>query len=250
MRWIAALILTLMLIGAHGPVFAWENRPGDWTPGSVLVSQAERSRAIEPIMPLAIEPAIEVMAFRISVPFRTQKDGSAWQGSNCGPAILGMILDGFGPTGQSIDDLRFRAHSYQGTVGMRTGTALDHIAHVAEDFGVRTYGLYGSNGQWRSWSPEDIREQLKMGRPVMPLVRLYLLPTYENSLPRWGHYVLITGMTEDGFFYSDPLQLDPVNGTGGYMSDDRLMRAMQASHIPGQAVAFGGSTMLSWHPAS
>jgi hypothetical protein len=57
-------------------------------------------------------------------------------------------------------------------------------------------------------------------------------------------------MTEDGFFYSDPLQLDAVNGNGGYMSADRLMRAMNASHIPGQAVAFGGSSMLAWGPAS
>jgi hypothetical protein len=263
MRWIAAFVLTVTLLGAPGSALAWENRPGDWTPGSVLVSRTERAvslefvvaTAIEPVVPMAIEPvvpiepAIDVAAFRITVPFRTQKDGSAWQGSNCGPAILGMILDGFGLTGQSTDDLRFRAHTYQGTVGMRTGTALDHIAHVAEDFGVRTYGLYGGNGQWRSWGVDDIREQLKMGRPVVPLVRLYLLPTYENSLPRWGHYVLITGMNEEGFFYSDPLQLDARSGTGGYMSADRLMRAMHASHIPGQAVAFGGSTMLSWHPA-
>src|SRR3954471_4655927 len=62
--------------------------------------------------------------FRLIVPFRTQKDGSRWQGSNCGPATLGMLLDGFGMTGQDTDDLRFRAHTYQGTVGMRTGTAL------------------------------------------------------------------------------------------------------------------------------
>jgi hypothetical protein len=250
MRRIPALLLALALLSAPSSAFAWENRPGDWTPRSVPVSRSEHAAVLEPVTPLQIEPAIDVTAFRMAVPFRTQKDGSIWQGSNCGPAILGMILDGFGLPGQSTDDLRFRAHSYQGTVGMRTGTALDHIAHVAEDFGIRAYGLYGPNGQWRSWSADDIREQLKMGRPVMPLVRLYLLPTYESSLPRWGHYVLITGMTEEGFFYSDPLQLDTVNGTGGYMSADRLTRAMQASHIPGQAVAFGGATMLSWHPAS
>jgi hypothetical protein len=242
MRLIAALSLVLVLQIAAGSALAWEQYPGDWTPGSVRLARATTLAA-----PSA---SIDVSSFRMDLPFRTQKDGSAWQGSNCGPALLGMILDGFGPAGQSTDDLRFRAHTYQGTVGMRTGTALDHIAHVAEDFGVSTYGLYGTEGSWRSWSADDIREQLRMGRPVMPLVRLYLLPTYENSLPRWGHYVLITGMTEDGFFYSDPLQLDAVNGNGGYMSADRLIRAMNASHIPGQAVAFGGSSMLAWGPAS
>jgi hypothetical protein len=246
----AALGLTITFFSAPGSALAWEARPGDWTPRSVVVDRSEHAAVLERVTPLAMESSIDAVAFRLTIPFRTQKDGSPWQGSNCGPAILGMILDGFGLPGQSTDDLRFRAHTYQGTVGMRTGTALDHIAHVAEDFGVRTYGLYDTSGQWRNWSADDIREQLKMGRPVMPLVRLYLLPTYENSLPRWGHYVLITGMNQDGFFYSDPLQVDSADGTGGYMSADRLMRAMHSSHIPGQAVAFGGSTMLSWHPAS
>ncbi|MFN0073916.1 MAG: C39 family peptidase [Chloroflexota bacterium] len=237
MRWLVALFMVVAgLQGTVASVLAWEQEPGDGRFSSVALADAELAGSID--------ARIELPAFRFAVPFRTQKDGSQWQGSNCGPAILGMILDGFGETGQSTSDLRFRAHTYQGTVGMRTGTALDHIAHVAEDFGVRTHGLYGAGGGWRSWSADDVREQLRLGRPVMPLVRLYLLPGYESSLPRWGHYILITGMTEDGFFYSDPLQTDAVNGNGGFMSADRLMRAMQASHIPGQAVAFDGAAGL------
>jgi Peptidase_C39 like family len=241
MRSVAVLALILALQITSASAFAYEQHPGDWKPARLLLSHEAQVAVVEPV--------IDAGAFRMAVPFRTQKDGTPWQGSNCGPAVLGMILDGFGQTGQSTDDLRFRAHTYQGTVGMRTGTALDHIAHVAEDLGVHAYGLYGADGSWRSWTVDDIREQLRLGRPVMPLVRLYLLPSYENSLPRWGHYILVTGMTENGFFYSDPLQLDAVNGTGGYMSADRLMRAMQGSHIPGQAVAFGGSAMLSWSPS-
>lgn len=179
--------------------------------------------------------------FRMVVPFRTQKDGGPWQTSNCGPAILGMVLDGFGIAGQATDDLRFRAHTYQGTVGMRTGTALEHLAHVAEDFGLPTYGLYDTTGRFRSWSIEEIRAQLHLGRPVMPLVRLYLLPGYEESGTRWGHCILLTGPTEDEFFYSDPLKIDPVAGRSGRISADRLAAAMGNSLIPGQAVAFGGT---------
>ena len=74
---------------------------------------------------------------------------------------------------------------------MRTGTGLEHIAHVAEDFGLPTYGLYDANGRFRSWSIDEIRAQLQLGRPVMPLVRLYLLPGYEESGTRWGHYILL-----------------------------------------------------------
>ena len=57
------------------------------------------------------------------------------------PNSRAMVLDGFGVIGQDTDDLRFRAHTYQGTVGMRTGTALEHIAHVAEDLGLKAVGL-------------------------------------------------------------------------------------------------------------
>src|SRR6266487_6386854 len=32
-------------------------------------------------------------SFRMAVPFRTQKDGGPYQGSNCGPATLGMVLE-------------------------------------------------------------------------------------------------------------------------------------------------------------
>jgi hypothetical protein len=151
-----------------------------------------------------------------------------------------MVLDAFGIVGQATDDLRFRSHTYQGTVGMRTGTALQHIAHVAEDFGVPAIGLYNEAGQFNSWSLDDMRGQLRLGHPVMPLVRLYLLPGYEGIGPRWGHYILLTGLTEDGFFYSDPLQTDPVRGATRFIPAAQLESAMQASHLPGQAVAFGG----------
>jgi Papain-like cysteine protease AvrRpt2 len=185
--------------------------------------------------------AIELPDFRLEIPFRTQKDGGRWQTSNCGPAILGMVLDAFGFTGHATDDLRHLAHTYQGTVGMRTGTALQHIARVAEDLGVPTTGLYEPDGRFHAWSVDEIRDHLRLGQPVMPLVRLYLVPGYEGIGPRWGHYLLITGVARDGFYYSDPLKPDAIEGTGRIISPAQLERAMGGSHIPGQAVAFGGS---------
>jgi len=221
------------------PAHAWRDWPGEWRPS--------RPSAHE------VGARIEQPVFRLEVPFRTQKDGSRWQGSNCGPATLGMILDGLGIFGQATDDLRFRSHTYQGTVGMRTGTALEHIARVAEDFGVPTVGLYDPDGRFHGWSLEEIRSQLRLGRPVMPLVRLYLLPGYEGTGPRWGHYILLTGLSPDGFFYSNSLQTDPSLGSGGMIAAERLEVAMRLSHIPGQAVAFGGPPqppLPVWIPAS
>ena len=226
--WIAILMVAMALPGA-APAWAWDEWPGEWHDGRPSLS----ANLVEP-------PLIDAPVFRLQVPHRTQKDGGPWQSSNCGPAVLGMVLDAFGKPGQATDDLRFRAHTYQGTVGVRTGTALQHIAHVAEDFGVPTIGLYNADGQFSTWSLDDIRGQLRLGHPVMPLVRLYLLPGYENMLPRWGHYILVTGITETGFIYNDPLQVDPSSGANRRVSADQLARAIQNSHIPGQAVAFGG----------
>ena len=224
-RGAAVIGLLVGLFGPAGSAQASENWSGVWGPGR----------------PSLTVDLVAAPVFRMVVPFRTQKDGGPWQTSNCGPAILGMVLDGFGITGQATDDLRFRAHTYQGTVGMRTGTALEHVAHVAEDLGLPTYGLYDTNGHFRSWSIDEMRAQLHLGRPVMPLVRLYLLPGYEGSGTRWGHYILLTGLTEDGFFYSDPLKTDPVAGRGGRVSADQLSAAMGNSLVPGQAIAFGGT---------
>jgi hypothetical protein len=192
---------------------------------------------------------LEGSVFRLVVPFRTQKDGGRWQTSNCGPATLGMILDGFGMLDHATDDLRVRAHTYQGTLGMRTGTALEHVARVAEDLGITTHGLYGADGSFRRWEVADIVGELRQGRPVMPLVRLYLVPGYEGLAPRWGHYILLTGLGPEGFYFSDSLKTDPAAGTSGVISERQLASAMAASHVPGQAVAFSGSRMLSiWLP--
>jgi hypothetical protein len=199
-----------------------------------------------------VRAEIEHRVFRLEVPFRTQKDGSRWHVSNCGPATLGMILDGFGLSGQGTDDLRLLSHTYQGTVGVqRVGTALQHITRVAEDFGVPTTGLYDADGQFHAWTTEELRQQLQLGRPVMALVRLYLMPGYEGLGPRWGHYVLLTGLTEDGFFYSDSLQTDPANGPTRTVSAPQLARAMANSYPANQAAAFGGPSvpLLSiWTP--
>jgi hypothetical protein len=183
-------------------------------------------------------------SFRLVVPFRTQKDGSRWQTSNCGPATLGMVLDGFGIGGHATDDLRLQMHTYQGTVGMRTGTGLEHVAHVAEDLGVGTHGLYSPDGSYRTWQVADVVSELRLGRPVMPLVRLYLVPGYEALASRWGHYILLTGLTPDGFTFSDSLKTDPSLGTTGLISERQLAAATGNSHIPGQAVAFSGPTSL------
>lgn len=217
------LALSATLQATATPALAFDFWPGEWSPGRPSINRS-----------------IEAPDFILSVPFRTQRDGGPWEASNCGPAVLGMVLDGFGIVGQTTDDLRFRSHTYQDTVGQRTGTGLQHLAHVAEDFGLSSYGLYAPGGDFRSWTAADLRAQLQQGRPVVVLVRLHLLPGYTWLGPRWAHYVLVTGQLGDDFVYSDPYQTDPRIGRDGRISAEALTEAMQRSPIPGQAVAFSG----------
>ena len=223
---------------ARPPTFGVERSADRW---------AERA-TVDPAEPAA-EVRLEAPAFRLLVPFRTQKDGGRWQTSNCGPATLGMLLDGFGIADQATDDLRVRAHTYQGTLGWRTGTGLDHVARVGEDLGIKPHGLFTAEGAFRSWEIADVVAELRQGRPVMPLVRLYLVPGYEGLAPRWGHYILLTGIGPGGFYFSDSLKTDAAAGTSGVISERQLLSAMAASHIPGQAVAFSGPRPLPvWTP--
>jgi hypothetical protein len=250
MNWRLSAVLGLVLWfqTTSAPVLAWEQWPGEWHPGRPsLAAVSTRDSAF-----VEASTFIDSPVFRLELPFRSQKDGSRFQASNCGPATLGMVLDGFGIVGQATDDLRFRSHTYQGTFGSRTGTALQHIARVAEDLGLSTSGLYNEAGQYSVWRMDEIRGQLRLGRPVMALVRLYLVPGYDGVGARWGHYLLLTGVAEDGFFYSDSLQTSPSEGIGRRIPAEQLERAMHASLVPGQAVAFGGSQMTPlavWTPS-
>lgn len=237
MRWLATLAVVAWIQAATPSAQAGEHWPGEWSPGRPNLA------LVDAMAPPRTSRRIERDVFRLDVPFRTQKDGGPWQVSNCGPATLGMVLDAFGPAGQATDDLRYRAHWYQGTIGSRTGIALEHIAQVAGDLGVPTIGPYAEGGRFHAWSLDEIREQLRLGRPVMPLIRLYLLPGKENVGPRWGHYILLTGLADDGFYYNDSLQTDPAIGTTGWVPAAQLERAMYSSHFPGQALAFGGPEM-------
>ena len=113
--------------------------------------------------------------------YRTQRDGSRFAGSNCGPAALGMILDAYGLNYSTLD-LRQMTHTYQGTWPNRGGTALQHIAHVAEDFSIAVHGLYDvPDQQFHRWSIDEVASEIRSGRWVIPLVRYNLLTGHEST---------------------------------------------------------------------
>jgi hypothetical protein len=211
-----------------------------WLEADALESSAAMNLRYAAVVP-AERQEIAFSSFRLAVPFRTQKDGSRFQGSNCGPATLGMVLEAFGMT-QSNDDLRFETHTYQDTVGRRGGTALQHMASVALDYGVAPLGLYAGREEFAAWTIDDVRSELRAGRPVIPLVKYRLLPGYEGSTVRYDHYIVLHGISGDGFVYHDPAQESPVKGASRWISAEQLDHAMSSASISRQAVAFDRSS--------
>jgi len=186
---------------------------------------------------VAAEPVPAAIA-RGPLPFRTQRDGSQWAGSNCGPAALAMVLAAW-DIDQTNDMLRYYSHTYQGTWGRRGGTALEHLAHVAEDFNIRTTGLYDGD-EFHRWSVGELRDQVAQGHPVIVLAKYRLLPGHEASPVRYDHYVVLWDVTPNGFVYNDPIYPDADEGFARFLTDAQLTAAMASTMEPRQAVAFLG----------
>jgi hypothetical protein len=171
--------------------------------------------------------------------YRTQKDGSRYARSNCGPAALGMVLDAYGVQYSNLE-LREMTHTYQGTWPRGGGTALEHMAHVAEDFFVPVHGLYDVRDEvFHEWTIEEVTDQVKRGRWVIPLVRYGMLPGHETSGVRTGHYIVLYRVLGDGFVYNDPA-FDPIpEGKARWISFEQLDQAMTPVIVPRQALALG-----------
>ncbi len=172
--------------------------------------------------------------------YRTQKDDSRYARSNCGPAALGMVLDAYGVQFSNLE-LREMTHTYQGTWPGRGGTALQHMAHVAEDFSVPVHGLYDDVAieLFHQWSVDEVIQQVQRGRWVIPLVRYGMLPGHEASGVRTGHYIVLYRALADGFVYDDPAY-DPIEeGRGRWISREQLDEAMNPVLVPRQAMALG-----------
>lgn len=206
----------------------------DWASPDALVPTAEAAVLDEALDIAEVDPPAPLRL--ASVPFRTQRDGSPYAGSNCGPAALGMVLESYGIS-QGTDDLRYLTHTYQGTWLRRGGTALQHMARVAEDFGLRAVGLYEGDS-FRRWSVADVRAEVEQGHPVIALVKYRLLPGREYSPVRYDHYVVLWDVTADGFIYNDPIYPAADEGYARFITNAQLDAAMAPAMEPRQAVAF------------
>ncbi len=173
----------------------------------------------------------------LGVPFRTQIDGGEFQFVNCGPASLTMVLAGFGlDVGPS--QVRDYLNSLIDNYNTDLGTSLDVLSRIAREAGLTPMDLYSDRGGYRNWSTDGVRWHVQHGRPVITLVKYRNLPGHGRSLSEFDHYIVITGLTPNGFIYNDAAFATTL-GYGLEVSDIELQYAWENSSIPHHAVALG-----------
>jgi hypothetical protein len=188
-------------------------------------------------------PDVLTADVRLKVPYRTQLDGSGYASANCGPTTLGMALEAFGvnlPQPLLRSDVLVSGELDPDDDD--AGTWIWALARVAERNGVRALGLYEEDGTTlRRWSIDDVRANVRAGRPVIAQVVYRGLPGRENSNYYGDHYVVITGLMGDDFLYNDPIggvAADEPPGWDRIMTATQLRRAMRASDTPYAFSAF------------
>ncbi len=188
-------------------------------------------------------PAILAADVRLRVPYRTQLDGSNYESANCGPTTLGMALEAFGLNIAPLD-LRTQVLASEDfdTDDDDAGSFIWALEKVAASRGLRTFGLYDTDGEYHRWSVDDVRASVRAGHPVIVQVVYRGLPGREDSGYDGDHYVVITGLMGDNFIYNDPIggpQAKESPGWDRLMTSDQLRRAMRASDRPYAFTGFG-----------
>src|SRR5581483_10293429 len=173
---------------------------------------------------------------QVFAPYRSQLDGSAYALANCGPTALSMGLASFG-IGLTPGQLRAEVQDAQHMWGNNVGSLITALASVARDHGLQTPGLTNDDGSIHQWSLDDLRAELNQKHPVIAQVRYRALPGRER-IPYYGdHYIVLTGVLDDGFLYNDPINVDGV-GWDRVISGARLEQAMDASDSRYKFAAF------------
>jgi hypothetical protein len=210
-----------------------------WVDGDAL---RRTSNPVYSLVPRAY-PAVLAADVRLRVPYRTQLDGSEYESANCGPTTLGMALEAFGvDVAQPLlrNEVLLSEDFHPDDVD--AGSFIWALARVAQSRGVRTYGLYEGDGETlHRWSLDDVRANVRAGRPVIAQVVYRGLPGREESGYDGDHYVVITGLMGEDFLYNDPIggaQAREAPGWDRVMTAAELRRAMRASDRPYAYTAF------------
>jgi hypothetical protein len=213
--------------------FLVDRRPGEWAVGWVdgldlMLPRGEQDE-ISNYMLTRTTVLTSTPEVWLTVPYRTQLDGSSYADANCGPASVAMALDAIGKR-DSLESLRSAALQLQDIAGCDDcGTYIQHLAAVAESRGAATFGLRDDPETFHRWTLDEIRQQLRQERVVIPQVKFRPLPG-RNKAQYWGdHYIVVVGLAGNSFIYNDPVDSDG-RGYGRLISAEGLERAMAGAN--------------------
>jgi len=149
-----------------------------------------------PLMDVALQPSMESvgMTHDLAVPMRFQDSLDV----SCGVQALGMAMDylvlgeGQGAAPRSEELLTVLS---DGGLVYEWGTGIEELAYLARQQG------YTGSYSFHDWTLGQVRAQLDQGRPVV-----VSLGTNGEGNP--GHFVTVTGISEDGQWvsYNDPAE--------------------------------------------
>ncbi len=127
----------------------------------------------------------------LSVPYKSQHDSDA-QGTHndCGPASVAMILNYFGEN-VTTDEVFRRTGAGQGLI---------RVAELKK--AISSYG-YDSEFITNS-SLEEINQNINKGIPIIALVHYGSLSSRQDKKFTGGHFFVMVGYRDDGFFVNDP----------------------------------------------
>ncbi len=164
---------------------------------------------------------------QVLAPYRTQLDGSAYAGANCGPASISMALAAYGVY-ISPGELRKEVQNTQRIWGNNVGSVITALARVVRDHGLEVEGLYDGEEIHR-WTLDDITYHLSQKHPIVVQVKYRALPGREYVGYYGDHYILLTGVVDGAFLYNDPIDSDGL-GWDRVMSAETLQDAMDRAN--------------------
>ncbi len=213
--------------------FLTDRRPGEWAVGWVdgldlTLPRGEQAEISNYMLTrnslLTAKPEVW-----LTVPYRTQLDGSSYAEANCGPTSVAMALEAIGKP-DTLESLRNSALQLQDMNACDDcGTFIQHLASVAEMRGAKTYSLRDEPDSFHRWTLDEIRQHLRQERAVIPQVKYRLLPG-RSKAQYWGdHYIVIVGLAGNDFIYNDPVDSDG-RGYGRLISAEALDLAMAGAN--------------------
>lgn len=162
------------------------------------------------------------MPKNLEVAFKSQWDQDAGRSNNdCGPASIAMILNFYGEK-LTTDAVHVLTEAGSGLIGF------NHLLKAISALGYKGERLARQ-------SPSVIKSYLDMNIPVIVLVKYGSLESVQDKKFKGGHFFVVVGYRDDGYFVNDPNFKDDLRSHGDhhFYTKEEFERAWKDSEKDG-----------------